>query len=344
MTGRVSTNGELSDGTCDYSGHIVLYLTLGTMAATLIGGGAWVLMIAAGASRVVEAAHYEGARRQYSPIDNRLSLAQPDDPGGGCLRAVAADPDRAGPPEDTRMIGRIAWWATLTLIDLITSALQFDVQSRRSPQLASVVPPPLRGNAQVHIVRSALAGQDPAPAVREAERLIQRRPLPAENLVLLAKGQAKAGQVDAAARNIQIAGQSGWREPLAQEAVLRLALAAGDNPAAARRYAALLLQRQSPDTLLEASGGPFSTRPATPDSRRWWQSSSGVNAGTRPSCGARVMPPAAFSAIVADSLAPGLVFDCPLLGHSAGQVRLRDPAAAADLRRAAAKTCPALAG
>lgn len=66
MTDRASTHGELWDGICDYAGHIVLYLTLGAMAATQIGGGAWALMVAAGASRVLQAAHYEGARRQYS--------------------------------------------------------------------------------------------------------------------------------------------------------------------------------------------------------------------------------------------------------------------------------------
>lgn len=66
MTGRASPHGELWDGICDYAGHIVLYLTLGAMAATQIGAAAWALMVAAGASRVVQAAHYEGARRQYS--------------------------------------------------------------------------------------------------------------------------------------------------------------------------------------------------------------------------------------------------------------------------------------
>jgi len=68
MTGRASPHGELWDGICDYAGHIVLYLTLGAMAATENGTGAWVLMVAAGASRVVQAAHYEGARRQYSLV------------------------------------------------------------------------------------------------------------------------------------------------------------------------------------------------------------------------------------------------------------------------------------
>jgi phosphatidylglycerophosphate synthase len=66
MTGRASPHGELWDGICDYAGHIVLYVTLGTIAATQIGAAGWALMVAAGASRVVQAAHYEGARRQYS--------------------------------------------------------------------------------------------------------------------------------------------------------------------------------------------------------------------------------------------------------------------------------------
>lgn len=68
MTGRASPHGELWDGICDYAGHIVLYLSLGAMAATQIDAGAWALMAAAGASRVVQAAHYEGARRQYSLV------------------------------------------------------------------------------------------------------------------------------------------------------------------------------------------------------------------------------------------------------------------------------------
>jgi phosphatidylglycerophosphate synthase len=65
LTGRSSPHGELVDGICDYLGHIVLYVTMGFIAAGQIGGAGWALMWAAGASRVVQAAHYEGARRQY---------------------------------------------------------------------------------------------------------------------------------------------------------------------------------------------------------------------------------------------------------------------------------------
>jgi len=68
MTGRSSPHGELFDGICDYAGHIVLYVTLGWIAAAQIGGWGWALMAAAGASRVVQAAHYEGARRQYQLV------------------------------------------------------------------------------------------------------------------------------------------------------------------------------------------------------------------------------------------------------------------------------------
>jgi len=65
LTGRSSAHGELVDGICDYAGHIVLYVTMGAIAAGQIGGMGWALMWAAGASRVVQAAHYEGTRRQY---------------------------------------------------------------------------------------------------------------------------------------------------------------------------------------------------------------------------------------------------------------------------------------
>jgi hypothetical protein len=183
-------------------------------------------------------------------------------------------------------------------------------------------------------------------AVREAERLVQGRPLPAENLILLAKAQAKAGQVEAAAQTIQIASQRGWREPVAQEVVLRLALAAGDKPEAARRYAALFLHRPTADALLEELGQAVLSEPRGPGQQTMvaiivWRERWYMNFLRR---GARVMPPAAFSAIVADSLARGVSFDCGVLGQSADQLEQRDAAAAAELRRAAARTCPSIAG
>lgn len=68
LTGRSSPHGELVDGICDYLGHIVLYVTMGFIAAGQIGTLGWALMWAAGASRVAQAAHYEGTRRQYQLV------------------------------------------------------------------------------------------------------------------------------------------------------------------------------------------------------------------------------------------------------------------------------------
>jgi hypothetical protein len=244
------------------------------------------------------------------------------------------------------MIGRIIWFAALAAIALLTAALQLDMQSKKAPGLAPLVPAPLRNEAQSQIVQTALTGKDTKLAVAEAERLVRRRPLPAESLTMLAVAQAKAGQMDAAGRTIQIAGQRGWRVPVAQEAVLRLALGAGDKAEAARRYAALFLRAQTPDSLLEELGPAVLGEPGglgqqtlvaiVVGGERWHS--------TFLRRGVRVMPPAAYSAIVADSLARGAVFDCVVLGQSLRQAERRDPAAAADLRRAAARRCPEVGG
>lgn len=65
LTGRAGNRGEVIDGICDYAGHIVLYLVLGTVLHAQIGGLAWWLMLAAGLSRIIQTVHFEVQRRQY---------------------------------------------------------------------------------------------------------------------------------------------------------------------------------------------------------------------------------------------------------------------------------------
>lgn len=65
LTGRSGPTGELVDGICDYLSHVVLYLILGSLLQYQIGPLAWVLAAGAGASRIVQANHYEVQRRQY---------------------------------------------------------------------------------------------------------------------------------------------------------------------------------------------------------------------------------------------------------------------------------------
>jgi hypothetical protein len=241
------------------------------------------------------------------------------------------------------MIGRIIWFAALAAIAVTTALLQLDKQSEVAPVVASMVPPPFRNFAQTQIAVRAAEEGDPRIAVAEARRLVQQRPVPAEYLTLLAVAQAKAGQAEAAGLTIQIAGQRGWREPVSQEAVLRLALNAGDKAEAARRYAALFLRSGTPDALLLElgpqvlgdAGGPG--RQTMVDivagGERWYELFL--------QRGAQVMPPAAFAAITADSIKRGAQFDCQVLQQSIGTIAQRDAAAGAQLTAAAAANCPA---
>lgn len=242
------------------------------------------------------------------------------------------------------MIAQIVWIASIVTFAALTVGLQVDMQAKKSPALAMRVPAPLRNFAQAPIAQNALMGNDPVLALAEAERLVRRRPLPAENLALLAAAQVKAKEVDKAARTVQIAGQRGWREPIAQEAVLRLALAAGDQAEAARRYAALFLRERTPRSLLEELGpavlgeqggaGQRTMVAIIVGGQRWH---SHFLRG-----GPQVMPPDAFAAITEESLAAGARFDCGALGQSMRVLARRDRAASERLRVAAANRCPGI--
>jgi hypothetical protein len=65
LTGKSSPSGELVDGVCDLAGHIVLYVALAAMLQNQIGGWAWPLAVAAGASHIAQSTHAETQRRSY---------------------------------------------------------------------------------------------------------------------------------------------------------------------------------------------------------------------------------------------------------------------------------------
>lgn len=240
------------------------------------------------------------------------------------------------------MIGRLFWWAALACLGIVTAGLQLDKQSEVNPELARLVPAPFRNFAQTHKAANAAKGNEPAIAVAEAERLVQRRPLPAEYLTLLAVAQARAGKQQNAAMTIQVAGQRGWRDPVAQEALLRLALSAGDQAEAARRYTALLLQSSVPDDLLRELGpavlsvengtGETTMAAIVRDGERWH------NLFLRR--GPLVMPPAAFARIAGKSMARGATFDCLVLSRAVTTLAQQDRAASQALRTDALRLCP----
>jgi hypothetical protein len=239
------------------------------------------------------------------------------------------------------MIGRLLWIAILAALGVIITVLQIDRQADISPALAATVPEPMRGYAQTRVALAAIEGEDPAAALAATKALVRRRPLPAEHLTLLASAQAKAGQAEAAAFTIQMAARRGWREPVAQEAVLRLALAAGDKPEAARRYGALLRRTATPDDLLtNLAPEVFGT---TGDPAR--ETLAKVIAGAPRwhsqylQRGLQVLPPEVFGEITALALGRGARFTCNALAPVIETLRRRDPAAAARLEGPARERC-----
>ncbi len=64
-TGKSSPVGELIDGVCDYTGHIILYVALAAFLDDWLGGWAWGLAVLAGVSRILQSNHSESQRRTY---------------------------------------------------------------------------------------------------------------------------------------------------------------------------------------------------------------------------------------------------------------------------------------
>ena len=65
MTGRASATGELVDGVCDYAGNVIMYFAFAFLLDDTLGGLAWALAVAAGASHVIQTNHAETQRRLY---------------------------------------------------------------------------------------------------------------------------------------------------------------------------------------------------------------------------------------------------------------------------------------
>lgn len=240
------------------------------------------------------------------------------------------------------MIGGIVWRGILVLIAIITIGLQMDRQTQRTPVLAERVPQAFRSSAQYLVAARALGSDDHARALEEARRLVERRPLPAEHLRILAQAQIVAGQADAGTLTIQYAAQRGWRDPLIQEAQLRLAIEAGDTEEAARRYAALFLRRDTEDSLLTELGEPVFNEPGgaarktliaiVSGGERWGNQFLGR--------GSRVIPPDAYVEMVRETVNNGTQYDCEAFKRNVTLTTRRDEQSGAELNAVFERHCP----
>lgn len=239
------------------------------------------------------------------------------------------------------MIGRILWLAALAGVAVVTVGVQLDRQARTTYALAESVPEPFRSSAQLPYAAYTLAGDNPARALEEVEKLVRRRPLPAEHLRLLSQAQFAAGQLEESTITIQYAAQRGWRDPLSQEAMLRLAIYAGNAPEAARRYAALFLRRDTKDALLEEVGPAVLAEPGGAGRQTLIEIVGGGERwhNTFLRRGSRVMQPDAFAEIVSETVASGTRYDCRALRQAQVAVEKRDGVAGAQLAASVDQQC-----
>lgn len=239
------------------------------------------------------------------------------------------------------MIATVLWRLGLAVIAIVAIGVHFDRQTIKTPTFAATVPEPFRASAQLRLTAESIGGDKPELALAEAQRLIKRRPLPAEHLRLLAQAQFAAGEIGPSTMTIQYAAQRGWRDPLAQESLLRLAIDAGDADEAARRYTALFLRRDTKDALLEELGPSVLS---DPDGEGRDALVTIVGGGERWHNqflyrGARVMPPDAFADVIAQVSANGTRFDCRLLKAIVQPLKRRDAAAGERVQRIADEQC-----
>jgi len=207
------------------------------------------------------------------------------------------------------MIARLAWWAVLAVVAVVASFAQLDRSSRFEPHLAPFVPPALSGFAAEQRTLQAIAAQQPERALAEAEALVAARPLPAENLELLAVAAAMNERTDQSIAAIEAASTRGWRAPIIQQAVAEAALAQGNHDIAAQRISALFATGSQRDAALDlatrllatsAGQAALAKRFAAPGH---WQENA-----VQPLAG--VVPPQDFSATLALAAEQGAVFDC----------------------------------
>lgn len=154
---------------------------------------------------------------------------------------------------------RYAWFSLLLVLALIAAGAQLDRQSRRDATLAPLVPTPFRSFALERLTISTVRVAAPADAIRAARLLVERRPVPSEHLSLLAIAEARNGNTAGAGVLVQKAAQRGWRDSIAQKAMLSIAFSAGDMTEATHRLAALWAMREDQRRLIDTTNQLLAT-------------------------------------------------------------------------------------
>ena len=207
---------------------------------------------------------------------------------------------------------RWLWRIALGMLALVAIGAQLDRASYLRPELAILVPQPFRSFAQPTTALVALATGDSTTARAEAQRLVRRRPIPAEHLFTLAMAEGRAGHPQLFSEAFRAASTRGWRYAPLQVAAAQAALAGGDVKGAANRVAALWAEGADNSSvepltksLLEAPGGPEAFALPLAQTRVWSDNFVGRALG--------VASPTIAQRTVTAARRAGAEFDCRAL-------------------------------
>lgn len=233
---------------------------------------------------------------------------------------------------------RYAWFSLLIVLAVLAAGAQLDRQTRRDPTLARLVPMPFRSFALERLTISTVRVAEPADAVQTARLLVERRPIPSEHLSLLAIAEARTGNTAGAAILVQKAAQRGWRDAIAQKAMLNIAFNAGDLTEATHRLAALWVMREdqallvnTTNQLLATPAGRAAMAEALTTDGRWEKAF--LSAGAE-------LQAQNFAETIALAAAKGARLDCRILQRVeaayAGKRLVREAASIASARQTCA--------
>lgn len=232
---------------------------------------------------------------------------------------------------------RMVWISLMGILALLASGAQLDRQSRRTPMLAPIVPTMFRSFAQARHVIATVRSAEPAEALKAAELLVQRRPIPAEHLSLLAIAKARNGDNDAALLLLQTAARRGWRDSIAQQSMFGIAFNAGDMAESSRRLAALWGIGEN-QMMLSASTAKVL---ATPEGRKAMAATMSTNGRWTNAFlnDSDAVPPRDLAETIAMAAAQGARLNCRILQRIESVYAQRKLNAEAAMITQARKTC-----
>ena len=158
------------------------------------------------------------------------------------------------------VFGRIAWYALWVVVAVAAVGFELDRESKRNTSLAGLVPAPFQGFALEVQARGDFARGDYAAGLQAAREMVAHRPIPAEGLALIARGELAAGQDQLALAAVLASAERGWRDSFTQAAVVQLAIQGGDWEIAAQRLLAMWRKGDRSDNLRALSSDLLSRK------------------------------------------------------------------------------------